>query len=169
MVIRWIQPLPRLVALAAVIFGAAGIVGAAVTERTALIFPEVLVGATWAVFGWKGYPLIPCNPSGGSSNGWEEGRRIIRRRRVLAMVVPLLWFIITGTCIVPLALSAFRPDNAAALVLSTSMLPAAFIAVFAFTECPRCRKHFLLRRFRASWGSRCQHCGLPLHAAKHTT
>src|SRR5438034_5263309 len=79
--IRWHQPLPDWARIVCVLFGLANIVGA-IARASDMTFPGILVGAVWALFGWKGLPLIASvrldTPQ--QEGNLVEGLRTIRRR-----------------------------------------------------------------------------------------
>ena len=90
--VRWRQPLPMWARIVCVLFGLAN-TGGAIAQASDLTFPGVVVGAVWALFGWKGLPLIALVPrnelqqEGNIARGIEK----LRRRRLLAFLVPFVW------------------------------------------------------------------------------
>lgn len=156
--IRWHQPLPRWARVICVLFGLANL-GGAIARASETTFPGILVGAVWALFGWKGLPIIGSTPLDTQQEGvFAVGRRTIRRRRFVAMVVPFVWLLTAGI-VLPQVPRQYLP--------TTFFLSAIPLFFFVFrcvlSECPRCHEHFFVsgNLFRASL-TRCVHCGLSL-------
>ena len=157
--IRWHQPLPRWGRPVCVLFGLTN-VGGAIAQWSEMTLPGVVVGATWALFGWKGLPLIASLPQGSAERPVNigGGLKAIQRRRIIAFVVPFAWL--------PLA-ALFLPQVPKQFLATAFFLSAmpvlAFLFRYLLSACPRCRHHFFIddRLFRASL-TRCVHCGLSL-------
>ena len=157
--IRWHQPLPNWARMACIIFGIANI-GGAIAQWSDLTFPGIVVGGVWAVFGWKGIPLIP-SVSGASppqKNDIVAGRSAIRGRRLWAFVVPFAWLLLAAIAMPRV------PKQFMATAFFLSAMPIFFLIFRCFfSACPRCSRHFFLddRLLRTSL-TRCVHCGLSL-------
>jgi hypothetical protein len=157
--VRWHQPLPKWARIVCVLFGIANI-GGAIARWSDLTFPGAIVGGLWAIFGWRGVPLIP-SVSGGSPPQDAEfvaGRRTIRSRRLLAFGVPFAWLLLAAILLPKV------PKELMSTAFFLSAIPLFFIVFRClFSACPRCGLHFFLneRRLRTSL-TRCAHCGLSL-------
>ena len=157
--IRWHQPLPNWARVACVVFGIANM-GGAIAQWSALTIPGIVVGGVWAVFGWKGIPLIPSvsGTSRPQKNEIVAGRSALRGRRLLAFVVPLAWLLLAAI-VFPRV-----PKQLLATAFFLSAMPIFFLIFRCFfSACPRCGRHFFLdgRLLRTSL-TRCVHCGLSL-------
>ena len=153
---RWNQPFPTWTQRLMVSFGVANLLGGAFGGLKTLL-PAVIIGGIWTMVGWRGFPLIETIPPG--SNDIARGVRTLRFRRLAAMLMPLSAFL----C-VPVVLITPEPYRLAAF--AACCLPAMVaLMVFAWSACPRCRKHFFLNGWRGSWTSHCTHCGQALYVA----
>ena len=161
----WSERFPRRARIGFVIFGAAiiggGIVSATQDMGIDAILPALLVGGAWAIVGLKGgYPLVRVG-----QGSMSAGLRALRRRRLLAYVVPWLWApeLVKGMLVAPPAIQT------SAFCVLTLPIVVVFLR-FTFSACPRCGQHFFLpsrgRIRSAAWGPRaCQNCGLALREA----
>ena len=164
--VAWYQPLPQWGRAVCVLFGLANI-GGAIAAASDMTFPGIAVGAVWALFGWKGLPLIPSTP--GSTprpdDDLASGLRTIRRRRLVALIAAFVWLLFAG-----LFLSRV-PARFLSTVFFLSSVPLfALVFRWLFSACPRCHQHFFVSSnlFRASL-TRCMHCGLTLSGGGDAT
>ena len=172
--VTWERAWPRWVGVVCAVFGFANIAGSLMAPR-ALILPGLVIGSVWAVVGLnRGLPLFASTSQAGtsqwgqadaslpgqedgSSRAIAEGLRTIRRRRLrlyLSIVAsfPLLY------------VNTRFPGNATVFVLAALPMFACF-AIWRFSACPRCNRHFYPPfRLVAPW-NRCGNCGLGLRDA----
>ena len=157
--VAWYQPLPHWARVVCVLFGFANI-GGAIAASSDMTFPGIVVGCVWALFGWKGLPLIASVPPHTlqPDDNLAAGLKTIRRRRLVAFVVPFAWLLLTAIFLPRV------PMRFLSTVFFLSAIPL-FVLVFRcfFSACPRCRQHFFISSnpFQASL-TRCMHCGLSL-------
>ena len=120
---RWHQPLPNWARLVCVLFGLANI-GGAMAQFSEMTIPGIIVGAIWALFGWKGLPLV----SSSSVNApLDAGLRAIRRRRIVALAVPIAW-LPCAAMLLPRVHRLFLPT-----VFFLSGIPVFFLVFGAFS------------------------------------
>lgn len=141
--------------------------GGAIAQASDMTFPGIVVGAVWALFGWKGLPLIDSVPRDQLQQGGNIARGVkkLRRRRLLAFLVPFVWLVIAAI-LLPRVPERLLPT---AFFLST--VPVFFLGFRAFlSACPRCGQHFFLsdKFFRTSL-TRCLHYSLSLSAKADAT
>ena len=159
--LRWHQPLPRWARIVCVLFGLAN-VGGAMVQFSEMTIPGITVGAIWALFGWKGLPLI--SSSSGDAAQQDAGLRTIRRRRIVALAVPIAWLPFAAM-LLPRVHRQFLPT-----VFFLSAIPVFFLVFRCFfSACPRCHRHFFINDslFRTSL-HRCMHCALSLKTGADT-
>lgn len=157
--VRWHQPLPTWARTVCVLFGLANI-GGAIAQASDITFPGVVVGAVWALFGWKGLPLIASVPldQPQQEGSIASGVKKLRRRRLLAFLVSFVWLVLAAI------LLPHVPERLLPTAFFLSALPVFFLGFRTFlSACPRCGRHFFLNDnlFGASL-TRCLHCGLSL-------
>lgn len=143
-------------------FGLANAIGS-VLIWSDLTLAGFAVGIIWAIFGWKGLPIVPCGPESSDPGSIAQSLGVLRRRRALAIVVPVLWLPIMAFGIVPI----FGPRMVEWLFGPSAVLLAIPVGLQAFSECPRCRQHFFLGKGGGRWRAKCVHCGLPLRGQRH--
>lgn len=157
--VRWRQPFPMWARIFCVLFGLANI-GGAIAQASDMTFPGIVVGAVWALFGWKGLPLIasvPRDPLQQEGN-IARGVKKLRRRRLLVFLAPFVWLVLAAM-VLPRV-----PERLLPTAFFLSAVPVVFLVFRAFfSACSRCGQHFFLsdKLFRTSL-IRCLHCGLSL-------
>lgn len=158
---QWIPSLPGWLRVVFVLLGVSTIVNGLghLSEMTA---PSLAIGLAWAAVGWKGgFPVIPTEPGASIARTGHrsEALRLLRRRRIVGIVVPLLWLPF-ALLTLPLVAQHLIPT---VLFVSavTFFLPAL---TWSLSACPRCAKHFFISKYMIVWGfaSRCRNCGLPI-------
>ena len=153
---RWTQPFSPWVQRIMVAFGLWNVAGGALGGPEAW-FPALLIGGVWTLVGWRGFPLISSILS--DSQDIAAGVRTIRRRRGLAIWMPLTMFL----CVPAVLVSPEWFRMSAFLICAIPSVTA--LAIFAWSACPRCQKHFFLKGWRSFWVNQCVHCGQSLDAA----
>jgi hypothetical protein len=160
----WYQPLPHWARVVCVLFGFANI-GGAIAAASEMTFPGIVVGGVWALFGWKGLPLIASVPPHTPPDDVAAGLMTLRRRRLVAFVVPFAWLLLSAILLPRV------PMRFLSTVFFLSAIPL-FVLVFRcfFSACPRCRQHFFISSnlFHGSL-TQCIHCGLPLRDPEDAT
>lgn len=145
-----------------ILAAAFGLVCAAVAvyEWDRITIPGVFVGSIWFIAGWKGSPLVSTLPidSKRTPADIELGASVIRRRRLIALFSPITPFLLS-----PILISAPREYEPIALLVC-GMPMFAFFAIWMFSQCPNCGKHFYPL---AGWTTmislhRCHNCGLDI-------
>ena len=143
---QWTQPLPNWIRTLFVLFGLAAVVVAFV-DFSGMTLGGIVVGAVWALVGWKGLPVI-------RTTDVQE----IRRRRIAAIVAAPVWLLVASLTLPRV------PQPYIDTAFFVSAIPAVFFVFrFGLSACPRCGRHFFLsKHFVGSWVSKCKHCGLSL-------
>jgi len=149
---RWTQPFPRWAQVMMVCFGLANISGA--IGGLEYLLPSLAIGGIWALVGWRGFPLIDSIPA--DSQDIASGLKTIQRRQRIAFMMPL-----SAVICVPAVLIAPEKYRMTAFLLG-AMPAAVALFVYAWSACPRCRKHFYFNGRRGSRATRCANCGLSL-------
>lgn len=157
---EWSSFLPRWLRIPLTVFGLAN-VAAALLAPSDLVLPGVVIGLVWAMVGIKGgLPLVPVAGRSASPTraNMLTGLRRIRRRRLLAFVIPLLWLPFAATILPSI------PESILGTVFFVTALPFATpVLLFAMTACPRCGRHFFANArtgLITSLKLRCRNCGL---------
>jgi hypothetical protein len=139
-------------------FGLLNVIGSVLTWSEMTV-PGTLVGIVWAVFGWKGLPILPSGPVSAEPDSIARALRVIRRRRVLGFLLPFL-----GVPIVVFGFGMFGPAAGGWLMGPLAVLGIISVGLSGLSGCPRCGLHYSLSGKRVGyWGGKCVHCGLPLN------
>jgi hypothetical protein len=162
---RWQQPLPKWARIACGVFGFVS-AGAAILKPSNMTLPGIVVGGVWALFSWKGVPLIAsvAFATEGRNVRIAEGLRTIRRRlRLTAAVALICLFFAAG--LAPVIPHRFFPT-----VLFLAGIPVLFCMFrFVLSACPQCDHHFFLSNHLIGAMTRCQHCNISLRWVRATS
>src|SRR5262250_1325370 len=127
MLVTWERTWPRWPSVGCALFGLMNIIGA-LAGPAELWVPGVVIGSVWAAIGLKGgLPLFESVPRGvvPGTERIPRGLRIIRRRRIVALLSPLIWLPIAAIIL------SRVPEKLLATVLLLSALPlGAVVAIW---------------------------------------
>lgn len=111
----------------------------------------------------RGLPMFASTSQNTAlSNRIPKGLRTIRRRRLMAFLVPLAWLPVAATVLPRM------PEKLLPTIFFLTATPIfAFFFIWTLSACPRCEQYFLsVLRFRPFASlKRCHNCGLGLHDA----